>query len=412
MDDLVLLKRDGDRCVDGEPIAQVRGRARTLLECERVALNFLQRLSGVATAARQFADRRGGHGLPRARYAQDHSGTAPAGEDGRASGRRDQSPPGTLRRGADQEQPHRGGGRGGTGHRAGARRPGCLSRSKCARAKSCARLWNRRRNACCSTISRRRKRPRGCARSPGAPRWNSPAAITLDNVRAYAETGADFVSVGRDHAFGAGDGYQLPAGAGVRDRRRAYTAGFPGAAHRLLSGRSARLCRRGEAGVRRGGYRRRTDRRPGAPWAYLALGAWQAGIYCSLALERRPVLTLALGLAAAKAIAQATGLACDLRWPNDLLLGGKKVAGILVQAADGMAVGGHRHQRESWRFSGGVEGGGYLAAPGSTEPRNLAREEILLGAAASPWTLSCEFDQESILRLLRACFQLRQRAGA
>jgi len=29
----------------------VRGRARTLLECERVSLNFLQRLSGVATAA-------------------------------------------------------------------------------------------------------------------------------------------------------------------------------------------------------------------------------------------------------------------------------------------------------------------------------------------------------------------------
>jgi nicotinate-nucleotide pyrophosphorylase (carboxylating) len=35
----------------------VEGKARTLLECERVALNFLQRLSGVATLARQFADR-------------------------------------------------------------------------------------------------------------------------------------------------------------------------------------------------------------------------------------------------------------------------------------------------------------------------------------------------------------------
>jgi nicotinate-nucleotide pyrophosphorylase (carboxylating) len=55
--DLVFLKQDGDRCVDGEAIAQVYGRAHTLLECERVALNFLQRLSGVATAARLFADR-------------------------------------------------------------------------------------------------------------------------------------------------------------------------------------------------------------------------------------------------------------------------------------------------------------------------------------------------------------------
>jgi len=55
--DLVFLKKDGDRCEDGEVIAQVYGRAHTLLECERVALNFLQRLSGVATAARLFADR-------------------------------------------------------------------------------------------------------------------------------------------------------------------------------------------------------------------------------------------------------------------------------------------------------------------------------------------------------------------
>ena len=55
--DLIFLRSDGDRCAEGEAIAQVYGRAHTLLECERVALNFLQRLSGVATAARLFADR-------------------------------------------------------------------------------------------------------------------------------------------------------------------------------------------------------------------------------------------------------------------------------------------------------------------------------------------------------------------
>ncbi|SPE24032.1 putative nicotinate-nucleotide pyrophosphorylase (carboxylating) (fragment) [Candidatus Sulfopaludibacter sp. SbA3] len=42
--------------VDGDGIAAVHGLARTLLECERVALNFLQRLSGVATLARRYAD--------------------------------------------------------------------------------------------------------------------------------------------------------------------------------------------------------------------------------------------------------------------------------------------------------------------------------------------------------------------
>jgi nicotinate-nucleotide pyrophosphorylase (carboxylating) len=51
-----LRKRDGDACEEGEVIAEVSGRARTLLERERVALNFLQRLSGVATLARHFAN--------------------------------------------------------------------------------------------------------------------------------------------------------------------------------------------------------------------------------------------------------------------------------------------------------------------------------------------------------------------
>jgi nicotinate-nucleotide pyrophosphorylase (carboxylating) len=55
VDELILHRHSGDRCHRGEIIAEVQGRARTLLECERVALNFMQRLSGVATAASQFA---------------------------------------------------------------------------------------------------------------------------------------------------------------------------------------------------------------------------------------------------------------------------------------------------------------------------------------------------------------------
>jgi BirA family transcriptional regulator, biotin operon repressor / biotin---[acetyl-CoA-carboxylase] ligase len=56
-----------------------------------------------------------------------------------------------------------------------------------------------------------------------------------------------------------------------------------------------------------------------------------AGIYCSIVFHPAPVLTLAIGLAAVDAITEVTGLVCDLRWPNDLMLGGKKTAGILVQ---------------------------------------------------------------------------------
>ena len=65
-----------------------------------------------------------------------------------------------------------------------------------------------------------------------------------------------------------------------------------------------------------------------------------SGLYVSLVLEPLPVLTLALGLAAAEAIAQATGVACDLRWPNDVMVGHRKVAGILVQLAEGNAIAG------------------------------------------------------------------------
>jgi len=56
VDELKVSKRDGDQCVKGDVVAVVAGRARTLLECERVAVNFLQRLSGVATVARRYAD--------------------------------------------------------------------------------------------------------------------------------------------------------------------------------------------------------------------------------------------------------------------------------------------------------------------------------------------------------------------
>ncbi len=65
-----------------------------------------------------------------------------------------------------------------------------------------------------------------------------------------------------------------------------------------------------------------------------------AGIYCSVVLRPTPVLTLALGLAAQAAISEAGGVECDLRWPNDLMVGEKKVGGILVQLAGEKAVAG------------------------------------------------------------------------
>ena len=48
--------RDGDNVVAGDVIIEVRGLARSILKAERVALNFLQRLCGIATLTRQFVD--------------------------------------------------------------------------------------------------------------------------------------------------------------------------------------------------------------------------------------------------------------------------------------------------------------------------------------------------------------------
>lgn len=47
---------DGAVLRGGEAVLEIRGDARSILTAERVALNFLQRLSGIATLTRQFVD--------------------------------------------------------------------------------------------------------------------------------------------------------------------------------------------------------------------------------------------------------------------------------------------------------------------------------------------------------------------
>jgi nicotinate-nucleotide pyrophosphorylase (carboxylating) len=49
--------QDGSRLVPGQTAMIVKGAARAILSAERVALNFVQRLSGVATLTRQYVDR-------------------------------------------------------------------------------------------------------------------------------------------------------------------------------------------------------------------------------------------------------------------------------------------------------------------------------------------------------------------
>ena len=61
----------------------------------------------------------------------------------------------------------------------------------------------------------------------------------------------------------------------------------------------------------------------------------------SLAPDVLPLVTLAAGCAAADAVRAETGLPAGLKWPNDLLVNGRKACGILCEAeagADGAAA--------------------------------------------------------------------------
>ena len=51
-----IIRADGTEVAAGDVIIEVRGLARSILKAERVALNFLQRLCGIATLTRQFVD--------------------------------------------------------------------------------------------------------------------------------------------------------------------------------------------------------------------------------------------------------------------------------------------------------------------------------------------------------------------
>jgi BirA family transcriptional regulator, biotin operon repressor / biotin---[acetyl-CoA-carboxylase] ligase len=77
--------------------------------------------------------------------------------------------------------------------------------------------------------------------------------------------------------------------------------------------------------------------RHGHSWHSAAGG----GLYMSIVLRLEtaaPALTMALGLAVQRAVDDLTGVVTDLRWPNDVMLNERKLAGVLVQSAEAGAV--------------------------------------------------------------------------
>ena len=199
------IPRCASRCTGRTAIAarratwspNVRGSAAPMLTAERTALNFLQRLSGIATLTRRFVDAAGGRIT-----VLDTRKTTP-----------------TLR--ALEKYAVRAGG--GTNHRAGlddgilikdnhirlaggvaeavradeggaARR--CRSRSRRRASTRSTRRSRRARTSSCSTTCRPTRSRRPWRRIAGRAKTEISGGVTLDRMPELAQTGADYVSVG------------------------------------------------------------------------------------------------------------------------------------------------------------------------------------------------------------------------
>lgn len=82
------------------------------------------------------------------------------------------------------------------------------------------------------------------------------------------------------------------------------------------------------------------------------------GLYLTLILrpavrgDSLPLLTLATGLAVKEAIESIVGVQGDLKWPNDVLIDGKKTAGILLTYDSGAVLAGIGINVNHTRFPG------------------------------------------------------------
>ncbi len=192
-DEARIERHSGDPAADGEVIATVRGPARMLLTRERVSLNFLQRLSGIATLTRRYVDAVQGTGC----QILDTRKTTPG-----------------LRR-LEKMAAAAGGA---TNHRMGLFDAVLIKNNHIALAGGIARALSRDRKGAVElevrtreeidealnlgvrhllldnmTPDQAREEIRHIA---GRAKVELSGGIQLDNVRAYAEAGPDFISVG------------------------------------------------------------------------------------------------------------------------------------------------------------------------------------------------------------------------
>lgn len=125
----------------------------------------------------------------------------------------------------------------------------------------------------------------------------------------------------------------------------------------------------------------------------------ETGLYVSIVLripQPVPVMMLALGLAAWEAIAKTSGLDPDLRWPNDVLIGGRKCAGILAQVESGALIAGIGINVSQTEFPQELE-----ATSLRMEGATVTREDLLTALVETVDTY-CAKQSEEIRRLFES----------
>ena len=119
-----------------------------------------------------------------------------------------------------------------------------------------------------------------------------------------------------------------------------------------------------------------------------------AGLYCSYiarpSAANLSLLTLAAGVGVREGILASTGLAVDLKWPNDLILGRRKLAGIL---AEGQAIGTPAQAV--------IIGIGINVLTSSYPP------EVAVRATSLEGELGRVIDSHVLLESVRACLEVR-----
>lgn len=132
-----------------------------------------------------------------------------------------------------------------------------------------------------------------------------------------------------------------------------------------------------------------------------------SGIYATVLLRLKlppassPVASLLVGLAVADAIQKSTNLLCDLRWPNDVLIGERKVCGILTQLVPDCVLAGIGINVNQLGFPSG------LRTPATSirmecNGREQAREPLIIQLLESLDLFCDQLWNEGVTGILRA----------